>query len=76
MLMEATGIDDLDELTRLAMGRPAVGTSSGASPVVRARVAQALKDHVHALAQREPRKDLTSWAKRWPPICRAREPDR
>lgn len=56
MLMEANGTDDLDELTRLAMDRPAVGTSSGASPVVRAWVAQALKDHVHALAQREHRK--------------------
>ena len=57
MLMEATGTTDLDELTRLAVGRPAVGTSSGASPVVRARVPQALKDRVDALAQREHRKE-------------------
>ena len=41
----------------MAMGRPAVGTSSGASPVVRARVPQALKDRVGALAQREHRKE-------------------
>lgn len=39
------------------MGRTAVGTSSSASPVVRARVPQALKDRVHALAQREHRKE-------------------
>lgn len=57
MLREATGTTDLDDLTRLAMGRPAVGASSSASPVVRARVPQALKDRVDALAQREHRKE-------------------
>ena len=57
MLLETTGTTDLDELTRMAMGRPAVGTSSGASPVVRARVPQALKDRVNALARRQHRKE-------------------
>lgn len=39
----------------LAMGRPPVGAKRGPSPVVRARVPQALKDRVHDLAQREQR---------------------
>ncbi|RWZ68725.1 ribbon-helix-helix protein, CopG family [Labedella populi] len=37
------------------MGRPPVGTKRGPSPVVRARVPQALKDRLHALAERENR---------------------
>ena len=57
MLMEASGATDMEELTRLVMGRPPVGTASGASPIVRARVPQALKDRLDALAQREHRKE-------------------
>lgn len=57
VLMEATGATDADELTRLAMGRPSVGTSSGKSLMVRARVPQALKARLEALAQREHRKE-------------------
>lgn len=57
MLMEASGAADMEELTRLVTGRPRVGTTSGASPVVRARVPQALKDRLGALAQREHRKE-------------------
>ena len=56
-LMDATGAADLDELTHIVLGRPSVGTSSGASPVVRARVPQALKDRVAAVAKREHRKE-------------------
>lgn len=50
MLMEAAGTTDLDELTRLAVGRPAVGTPSGTSPVVRARVPQVLKEQLDTYA--------------------------
>lgn len=57
MLMEASGATDMEELTRLVTGRPRVGTASGASPVVRARVPQALKDRLDALAQHEHRKE-------------------
>lgn len=56
-LMEATGAASLDELTRVVLGRPSVGTRSGASPVLRARVPQALKDRVVELARREHRKE-------------------
>lgn len=56
-LTEATGTTNLDELTRIILGRPAVGTESGASPVVRARVPQALKDRVAAMAKRQHRKE-------------------
>lgn len=55
VLMEATGTADLDELARMAMGRPAVGPSSGASTLLRAWV---LKDRVDALLQRECRKEF------------------
>ena len=57
VLLEASGAADLEELTRMAMGRPVVGSTPGASPVVRARVPQALKDRIDALAQREHRKE-------------------
>ena len=56
-LMEAAGATSADELTRIVLGRPSVGAKAGASPVVRARVPQALKDRVAALAEREHRKE-------------------
>ncbi len=54
---EATGATNMDELTRIALGRPSVGTQTGASPVVRARVPQSLKDRVAAIAESEHRKE-------------------
>lgn len=54
-LMAATGAATPQEAVQLAMGRPPVGAKRGPSPVVRARVPQALKDRVHDLAQREQR---------------------
>lgn len=54
---DAAGTTDLDELTHIVLGRPSIGTRSGASPVVRARVPQALKDRVAAVAKREHRKE-------------------
>lgn len=56
-LMEAAGVASVDELTRVVLGRPSVGAKAGASPVVRARVPQALKDRVSALAEREQLKE-------------------
>ena len=56
-LIEATGATSVDELTRIVLGRPSVGAKAGASPVVRARVPQALKDRVTAIAEREHRKE-------------------
>lgn len=56
-LMEAAGATSTDELTRIVLGRPSVGAKAGASPVVRARVPQALKDRVAAQAKRENRKE-------------------
>lgn len=56
-LIEATGAMSTDEMTRIALGRPALGARAGASPVVRARVPQALKDRVTELAEREHRKE-------------------
>lgn len=56
-LMEATGTASLDELTRVVLGRPSLGSRTGASPVLRARVPQALKDRVAELARRENRKE-------------------
>lgn len=55
LLMEATGAASVDELTRMALGRPRLGAERGASPVLRARVPQALKDSVTAIAEREHR---------------------
>lgn len=57
LLMEATGATSTAELTRIALGRPTLGTKGGASPVVRARVPQALKDLVTEVAEREHRKE-------------------
>lgn len=54
-LMEATGATTTAEAKRIAVGRPPAGTKPGPSPVIRARVPQALKDGVEALAQREHR---------------------
>ncbi len=57
LLMDATGATSADELTRIALGRPAVGAKHGESPVVRARVPQALKDRIAALAESENRNE-------------------
>lgn len=57
LLMEATGATSADELTRIALGRPTLGSKGGASPVVRARVPQALKERVAEIAEREHRKE-------------------
>ncbi|MGC0273463.1 ribbon-helix-helix protein, CopG family [Pseudactinotalea sp. Z1739] len=54
-LMDATGATTEQEVVQIAVGRPPAGTKRGPSPVVRARVPQALKDRVHALAEREQR---------------------
>lgn len=55
LLMEATGTTTVEDATKLAVGRPRIGAKAGASPVVRARVPQVLKEGVTALAQREHR---------------------
>lgn len=52
-LMEATGTSTIEELTRVAQGRPPLGAEPGASPVVRARVPKELKDRVSELAHRD-----------------------
>lgn len=57
LLMEATGATSADEQTQLVLGRPSVGEKGGPSPVVRARVPQALKDRVTAIAELEHRKE-------------------
>lgn len=57
LLMAATGAETVDNLTRIVLGRPNVGEKRGASPVVRARVPQALKDRIAAVAERENRKE-------------------
>lgn len=56
-LMEAAGATNVDELTRIVLGRPSVGETGGPSPVVRARVPQALKDRVAEIAERDHRKE-------------------
>lgn len=53
LLLEVTGAATVEELTRLALGRPPVGKTRGASPVIRARVPQALKDRVAQIAERD-----------------------
>lgn len=57
LLMEATGATSTAELMHIALGRPALGTKGGASPVVRARVPQALKERVAEIAAREHRNE-------------------
>lgn len=56
-LLEAAGATSVDELTRIAVGRPSLGAKAGASPTVRARVPQALKDRVLEIAAREDRNE-------------------
>lgn len=57
LLMEATGAVSTDELTHMVLGRPPLGAKGGQSPVVRARVPQALKDRVAEIAKSEDRKE-------------------
>lgn len=52
-LMAATETTSIEALTRVALGRPSLGDPGGASPVIRARVPQALKDLVTELAAEE-----------------------
>ncbi len=53
LLMDATGATTPDDAATIAVGRPSLGATAGASPVVRARVPQALKDRLTALAARQ-----------------------
>lgn len=55
-LTETTGATTVEEATRIAVGRPALG-NEGKSPVVRARVPQALKDRLHQIAVEQHRKE-------------------
>jgi hypothetical protein len=55
-LLEATGATTVEQATRGAVGRPALG-KEGKSPVVRARVPQALKDRLHQIAETQHRKE-------------------
>lgn len=50
LLMEATGGTSLEDMTRLALGRPSLSAPGGASPVIRARVPESLKKAVAAIA--------------------------
>lgn len=54
-LLAASGATSPEEFIRMAMGRPPVGENRGPSPVVRARVPQALKDQVIELAKTQHR---------------------
>lgn len=55
LLMEATETDTIDDMYRVALGRPPVGSKGGASPTVRTRVPQSLKDAISAKAKKEDR---------------------
>lgn len=57
LLMEATGASSIEDVVRIALGRPRLGATAGPSPVVRARVPQALKDRVTEIAERENRNE-------------------
>lgn len=57
LLLEATGTTNTEELTRIALGRPSLSAPGGPSPVIRARVPQALKERITALAEKENRKE-------------------
>lgn len=57
VLMAATGAASVEDVTRIALGRPSAGSPGGESPVVRARVPWALKARVAALAKSEHRKE-------------------
>lgn len=57
-LLDATGAATLDELTHIVLGRPSVDrATTGASPVIRARVPQALKDRITAMAKSQHRRE-------------------
>ena len=55
LLMEATGATSIEDMTRVALGRPSLSAPGGASPVVRARVPESLKKAVAAIAARDHR---------------------
>ena len=55
LLVDATGASSVQEAITIAVGRPRVGAPAGQSPVVRARVPQALKEGVAALAKLDQR---------------------
>lgn len=55
MLREATGTDDLDELTRMLANRRGDGAEDW--PAVQAQVSQDLKEQLEALARREQRSE-------------------
>lgn len=58
LLMAATATNTLEDMTHVVLGRPKVGSAGkGASPTVRARVPQELKDGVTLLAVREGRNE-------------------
>jgi hypothetical protein len=57
LLMEATGTTSVEGMTRVALGRPSLGAPGGASPVIRARVPDSLKNAVAAIADRENRRE-------------------
>lgn len=54
-LMEATGALNVEDMTRIALGRPSLSAPGGASPVIRARVPESLKAAVAAIAARDHR---------------------
>ncbi len=53
--MEATGALNVEDVTRIALGRPSLNAPGGTSPVVRARVPESLKAAVAAIAVRDHR---------------------
>lgn len=55
LLMDATDTSAVDDAIRVGVGRPPVGTERGASPVVRGRVPQAIKDAVSEIMAAENR---------------------
>lgn len=55
LLMEATGAASVEDMARVALGRPSLSAPGGASPVVRARVPESLKKAVAAIAARDHR---------------------
>jgi hypothetical protein len=57
LLMEATGTISVEDMTRTALGRPSLSAPGGSSPVVRARVPEALKNAVAAIAARDHRRE-------------------
>lgn len=57
LLMEATGTTSVEDMTRIALGRPSLSAPGGASPVIRARVPESLKNAVAAIAARDNRRE-------------------